>query len=470
MNGQFPNADTSPDMVGSPRKDGNPHMDVSPDVDANSQTKGSPDVDGGQKVIYEVHLDEYRQSARAVGRRNLVALYGYTATSRLWFDGSLWLIYWQVKGISLFDIGLLEAILHVVCLFVDVPIGIFADRYGWKLSLLASGVFGVVYSVLSLIGHNFLFAALAFAARGVQSTFVNGSDAALAYESARIAGEQERYQRISGRMMAIMLVSMAVAEAAGGALANWSWNAIYIAIIIAHVVSMTVTLFISEPRGLKDVKSAPREESNASRESALTVAKDAIRFAKSSPLFLRWLLFSAVLSGFLATFSFYGQSLLLHSGWSLVGIGILSGFENGFGAVMALSSDRVTRYLGERRTAVVTAFIGGLGLTLFAFVPGVASGVGYLTGSAGGNLADPLIDRKLNDIIPTRQRATLLSANSTAFSLFMIVVFPLFGLLSGRLGLIHAAEIWSVIGVCLIIASALAVRSPLSKVDHTDTV
>jgi MFS family permease len=95
-----------------------------------------------------------------MGRRNLRALNVFTATSRLWFDGGLWVVYWQQRGLSLFEIGLLEALLHFVCVLSDVPIGIFADRYGWKLSLGLSALLGVVYSVVSIFTHTFMFAAL----------------------------------------------------------------------------------------------------------------------------------------------------------------------------------------------------------------------------------------------------------------------------------------------------------------------
>lgn len=432
-----------------------------------------------------------------MGRRNLLALYAFTATSRLWFDGSLWLLYWQHKGISLFDVGILEAILHLVCLVVDVPIGIFADRFGWKLSLFGSAFFGVLYCSLALFGSTFLWAALAFAARGVQITLTNGADTAIAYESAKLAGLADKYQRISGRLMAIMLVAMAVAEASGGALAGWSWDSVYVAFALANVISMIAIAGLREPRAsiqephtithgtersadlrgeephvaLYDVQphsvKDEGEQHKVEHDSAWTIAKDAVRFARESPIFLKWLLYSAMLSGFLATFSFYGQSLLLHNGWSLLGIGILSGVENGFGAAMALVSERVTKWLGEERTTMFTAMLGSLGLLLFAFIPGVASGIGYLTGSAAGNLADPLIDKELNQVIPSRQRATLLSANSTSFSLFMIVLFPLFGLAATHIGLIRAAEYGSLIGlVCIIVTAWILHYKGVSRVEN----
>lgn len=182
------------------------------------------------------------------GRRNLVVLYVFTGVSRLWFDGGLWFIYWQHRGISVFQAGILEAILHIVCLMTDVPLGIFADRFGWKVALACSSLCGVAYTVLALVARNFWLAALAFSIRGLQVTLANGSDSSIAYKSAKWAGLADRYLTISGRLFAIALVSMGTAESVSGTIAEWSWTALYLAYMGANLLSFFVTLWIREPR------------------------------------------------------------------------------------------------------------------------------------------------------------------------------------------------------------------------------
>jgi MFS family permease len=104
-----------------------------------------------------------------------------------------------------------------------------------------------------------------------------------------------------------------------------------------------------------------------------------------------------------------------------------------------------------------------MGMLLFAWLPGLSAGIGYLVDSIAGNVIDPIVDQGLNELIPSEQRATLLSANSTAFSLFMIVVFPLFGALAQKIGLVHAVSIGSVIGTILILSILIWWRLGLTR-------
>jgi MFS family permease len=190
------------------------------------------------------------------------------------------------------------------------------------------------------------------------------------------------------------------------------------------------------------------------RPSLLAIARSAARFARQRPEFVRWVTLSGVVSGFVATFSFYGQALLLHSGWALVGIGVLAASREAIGSLMSVLSHRAVARFGERRTVVVGSVVASLGLCWFGWVPGAACAVGYIVDSAASDLIDPIVNQGLNRLVPTEQRATLLSANSTAFSLFMVLGFPLLGLLIGRVGLVHAAETSSLIGATVILLAA----------------
>lgn len=384
---------------------------------------------------------------KQVGRRNLYALYAFAATSRLWFDGGLWVIYFQHRGVSLFEIGLLEALLHVVAVLSDVPIGVFADRFGWKISLMCGTVLGVVYTVIALLTANPWLIAIAFAARGLQITFTNGSDSAIAYESAEWVGAADKYRAISGRLFALSLVSVGVAEMAGGVLASYNWSLVYVAFTAANVLSFFVVLWIREPRDTAAASSISEEHPGLSK-----ILRDAFQFARESQAFRTWILFSSVLSGFVATFGFYGQAMLLHAGWTLVAIGILMGLENAIGAVCASASDVLARRLGERQTIWGIGIMASVGLVWFAFGPGLWAGAGYALNTAASNLEEPIVDAGLNRIVPSTQRATLLSANSTAFSMFMVIGFPLFGALASHFGLVQTAQVVSIVAAACILA------------------
>ncbi|MCL6445260.1 MAG: MFS transporter [Alicyclobacillus sp.] len=314
--------------------------------------------------------------------------------------------------------------------------GVFSFRRIWSFY---SAIFG--QAITSAFGH-FEVAKTAFAFRGLQLTLANGSDSALSYESAKWAGLSDRYLAISGRLFATALISMGIAESVSGAVAQWSWTALYLLYMGANLISFFVTLWIREPRESRGMER---------RQPVHVIARDAIQFARRSRPFAKWILLSGTLSGLLATFAFYGQALLLHAGWSLIGIGVLSGVENGVGAAASASAEKVVKRFGERGAIGLSGALAMTGLLTLSWLPGLGAGIGFLMNSVAGNLADPMIDKGLNGIVPSGQRATLLSFNSTAFSVFMIVVFPLLGLLVQHIGLVHAAYVGSVVGAVAIV-------------------
>ena len=95
----------------------------------------------------------------------------------------------------------------------------------------------------------------------------------------------------------------------------------------------------------------------------------------------------------------------------------------------ALCSERLYVMAGEK---IVVASAVVMALCMAAFGLGslpVAIGA-LLVSNFCNSLLYPVQSITLNRLIPSRQRATLISVNSMAFSVFMILLFPLVGALA----------------------------------------
>ena len=62
------------------------------------------------------------------------------------------------------------------------------------------------------------------------------------------------------------------------------------------------------------------------------------------------------------------------------------------------------------------------------------SAIFYLVSSVAGGIAYPVFSDYINSKIPSKYRATLLSLNSLCYSLIMICIFPIFGLMAEKIG------------------------------------
>ena len=60
----------------------------------------------------------------------------------------------------------------------------------------------------------------------------------------------------------------------------------------------------------------------------------------------------------------------------------------------------------------------------------------------------PIQSESLNQLIPSEQRATLISVNSMFFSIVMIIIFPIAGKIADFLGLV---SMFPIIGVILLL-------------------
>jgi MFS family permease len=82
-------------------------------------------------------------------------------------------------------------------------------------------------------------------------------------------------------------------------------------------------------------------------------------------------------------------------------------------------------------------------LTLWGVALTPYSMVFYTLSASIEGLLIPTISTYLNQLIPSRFRATILSFQSMAYSLFMIAIFPLVGLIGNLASLNHAFTLLS---------------------------
>lgn len=401
----------------------------------------------GVKDVVAVLMNQLALQTR--GRWNFRVMTLYTGVSHLWLDGALWMVYLRSQGLPFWEIGLFEALLHLVSVVFDIPAGIFGDRVGWKWSLLVGAACGVLYAVAMLHAQRALWLFTAAAARGLQSTFTSGCDASIVYQSAVTAGEEEGYLRISGRLYAVALLALGIASAAGGMVASVSWTDLYAVMGVTNALAALCVLLVHEPT--HTVRGIALEQEGGQRVSPWQIVREAVAFASESRPFMGWIVCSAVLGGFVATLNFYGQSLLRDAGFSLVAIGILYGTQALLGAYASTRAQHMERRFGENRTMAFAGVGASVGLLLFCWLPGIFSGLGYLLDNSASDLMTPIISRGLNRIVPQHARATLLSAESTGFSLVMIIGFPLLGWFVSVAGLGTAAKITSVVGAVAIV-------------------
>ena len=116
--------------------------------------------------------------------------------------------------------------------------------------------------------------------------------------------------------------------------------------------------------------------------------------------------------------------------YNKIKISIIFLFAGAVSCLGALASDYLYQRLRDK-VAVLSAVIIAFAMICYGFnIPWLAMVV-FVISSFFNAVLYPVESECLNRLIPSEQRATLISINSMFFSVMMIVMFPIAGFLAG---------------------------------------
>jgi MFS family permease len=339
----------------------------------------------------------------------------------------IWVVFLQRKGLNLTEIGLLEAGAWVLTAALEVPTGAIADRWGRKASM-AIGAFAYAMAMFLILADALspLFL-LGYALWNSSSAFVSGADSALLYDSLRADGRAAEAAKQTGRYTAIQQGSQGIASLAGAALATVDITLCFTLCGIGALAASALALTMKEPPHTDDEGEV--------RLGYWKNLRAAVAIAARRPIVRALLLLSAmILVVPLVVYYALLQPYALVVGLPIASLGVV--------VVGVQLTSVVAAWLAHRTrgrfalTNVVTVGVAVLliatgALALFPSIPAVALMLAVALVPA---LCGPLLTARLNDLIPSAQRATILSLSALLFELGLAVAMPLLLASADRLG------------------------------------
>ena len=373
--------------------------------------------------------------------RNIPLSYLFRFMQRFTIAEGIWVLFLLKKGLSLWQVGILEGIFHGASLITEIPSGALADLFGRKRILILSRICGMASTFLTLATSTMLPLSIAFILNAWSYNLLSGSEEALIYDSFLGLKREGEYFRAAGRLGFIAEASQGVAVFLGGMLARISYPLCYLAALGANALSTFVLFFMVEPQTIeKHARLSLREHFHLS----YAIIRDDRE--------VRYILFHyAVLFAFHTSAFFYSQEFYFSRGFDEFGISLILLGMGAVASIGALLSEWFGRHLGSRAGGAAIA----LGLMLMAAPRAWLSIVGFALTNLGCAALTPLQSEELNRRIPSEQRATIISVSSMCFSAVMIALFPLIGLFADSLGL---TKILLLLGALLLIYNHFAAR------------
>lgn len=365
-------------------------------------------------------------------KRNITLNYFNTFITNLNMQSAIWVLYLAYCNMNLMQVGILEGIYHATSIICEIPSGAMADLLGRKKSMILSRFCIAISCILMLFSRNFWLFALSFMIQALGNNFNSGSEEALIYDSMKCIGKEDGYMKVNGRMNMLIEVSQAIATVAGGILAEYSYFWCYAACTVIAFFSFVPVFFMTEP---PITENAPKKDKKQTAvQAVIQHFKTSFHILAQDRRILKVVTFySAVFASHTVLF-FYSQQFFYDLGCNKIQISMIclvAGLASCMGAVL---SEKVYKKLNEKMSFIIAL---GISIALIAYGGNhlIVAIIAFIIANFCNSMLYPVESESLNRLIPSEQRATLISVNSMFFSVVMIIIFPVVGALADFVGL-----------------------------------
>lgn len=374
-------------------------------------------------------------SPRTIQRTYLVLLLGNTlAASLIWGINTIFLL---DAGLSNLEAFSANAFFTAGMVIFELPTGIVADTAGRRRSFLIGtvtlSISTLFYVLLWQIEASFPLWALVSVFIGLGFTFFSGAVEAWLVDALTATGFTGDLESVFGRGQVVTGAAMLIGSVAGGFIAQHT--SLGVPFVLRGVI--LIVMFVVAYRLMHDIGFTPRKGASLGAEIR-QLASATIQYGWSEPA-VKWLMVEAVFVGGVGIYGFYAlQPYLLElygdpKAYQIAGLvaAIVAGAQIAGG----VAAPRIRRLFHRRTSALITTAGGGVvALALIGVVDSFYAVVGLIVVWALLFAASmPIRQTYINGLIPSAQRASILSFDSMMASLGGVGIQPALG---------RAADLW----------------------------
>jgi MFS family permease len=369
---------------------------------------------------------------------------------------------WGINTLFLLDAGLsataaftANALFTAGMVLFEVPTGVVADTWGRRASYLLGSVTLAVSTVLYWLAWQAHAPFWAWAATsmllGLGFTFFSGATEAWLVDALKFTGFKGNLETVFAKGQIVAGVAMLSGSVLGGLVAQWTNLGVpYLLRGLALVVTFVVAFVF-----MRDWGFVPKPGKHPVREMG-QVVRASVRYGLGNPP-VRWMMLAAPFTFGVGIYAFYAmQPYLLElygdeQAYSIAGLAaaIIAGAQIAGG----MAAPRVRRLFRNRTSALLAGLLFEIALlALLGVTTGfwVAVGLLVLWGLAAAATL-PIRMAYVNGLIPSAQRATVLSFDNLLGSSGGVVIQPALG---------KAADVWSYSTSYLVAAAVQLLAAP----------
>lgn len=357
------------------------------------------------------------------------------------------------RGLNLLEANLVNVAFYVTLFVFEIPTGAFADVFGRKTSVVFSGLFNTLGTLVYFLAKGFWGFAAAESLLAIGSTFVSGAFTAWAIDRMKhfghVGGTKNLFVKEQQVMLGAAIVGGLLGSFIGAKNLSLTWLVSSMLFLVWTVLAfwgLREEYFQRQSFSFREGFRALKRTTRSSVEFG--VRHKTVRFI----LLIGALQYLCLMPGNMQWQPWFGQ--FFHSvssnGWLWVGMSLMVLF----GSSMAKAA--LARRIGEAQALLYTQVLLGVSLAGTAMFRALPSSLAvFMLHEFGRGLFKPIKDAYLNDQLPSSERATVVSFEAIAHHLGGGVGLLASGWAAVALGI---PATWMLFGLALALGSAAVYR------------
>ena len=404
------------------------------------------------KTIENVNLNYIEKNNKNKIMRNIKVDYIYRFLSCFDITSAIWVLYLGYKGMSLTQIGLLESIFHITGFISEIPTGAMADLIGRKRIIVFGRFTALISAVIMLFSNSFIGFVIGFVLSAWGHNMNSGSEEALVYDSLKELNKEDEYLKINSKLNLIIEIAQGLAVFIGGLLAEKNFDLSYIVAILIGIFALGASMAFKESSLIE------------SHEKITFIGhfKECADTLKGNKQLIKILIFFPLIFTFSAIAYFYGQQYFSDLGFSKSSIALIFLGQSAFSAVGAMYCEKI-EYILRDKTSILISVLIGISIVLFGITKGFVSIFVFWILGLFTSILQPISSNKINNLVESKQRATIISIDSMFFSLAMILLFPVSGFIAENISMEIAFVIVGLINLIIVGICGVYLKRTYSK-------
>ena len=346
---------------------------------------------------------------KSTNELNIYLMYIIVFLQGFVFYGPVATLYRQERGLNLNQVFIIESVFWILMLIFEIPWGWFADKFGYKTTLLISNIVFLISKIVFFKASSFsMFLAervfLAIAIAGL-----SGCDIALLYSSA----PKNKSQQVFGRYNALATVGYLLASLLSGYMVKNSLSSTAFYTIFPYALAVIFTIFIKEinPDSAKKPKLKDSFKNAWSMKRVLILVV-AIAFIKEV---------------FQAVTVFLNQLQYLKCGIAMKYFGVIIVLIQ-IANLSSVKSHLLSRKFGKKKTIAILIILILLSCIALIFTNNAILSVSFVFLISGSMaIINPIYAELQNLSITSGDRATVLSIYAMVGNVIAAVINPFIG-------------------------------------------